>query len=124
MAPASAISPVIATAVPPNPATSASTSIGQKLKALLRTAIKGVMIALRAILHAGLHAAKKFAAIFGWVHGSWTFSRIAMAHGLMEGRGESGLATLPCESEPTMGGGECELTTGWLFRLMSPPEDY
>ncbi|KAG2339466.1 hypothetical protein BDR05DRAFT_951104 [Suillus weaverae] len=45
-----AIIPLVAPAVPP--ATSASTGIGHKLKALLRMAIKGVTIALRAILHA------------------------------------------------------------------------
>ncbi|KAG2750962.1 hypothetical protein P692DRAFT_201804159 [Suillus brevipes Sb2] len=59
-----AVIPLVAPAVPP--ATSASTGVGQKLKALLRTAIEGVTYALRAVLHAGSHAAKKFAAIFGW----------------------------------------------------------
>ncbi|KAG1772010.1 ABC transporter transmembrane region 2-domain-containing protein [Suillus placidus] len=43
--------------------------------------------------------------------GSWTFNRIATPRGLTEGRGESGLATPPSESEPTAGGGERELTT-------------
>ncbi|KAG2039138.1 hypothetical protein BDR03DRAFT_981149 [Suillus americanus] len=66
IAPAPVISPVIATAVPPNPAVSASTGVGQKLKVFLRTAIEGVMNVLRVVLHVDLHAAKKFATIVGW----------------------------------------------------------
>ncbi|KIK32917.1 hypothetical protein CY34DRAFT_110800 [Suillus luteus UH-Slu-Lm8-n1] len=58
-----AVIPLVAPTIPP---AASGTAVGQRLNALLRTAIGRVTNALRVVLQAGLHAAKKFVSIFRW----------------------------------------------------------